>query len=150
MADNLAKMEVRIRELEAQREKGKDVPELDRLYKQMDDMTKKAHKEATEYEDTMRLRRAVRSGMEGKPNNDRINLDTYVPGFEKGRTIDTEEGMKGLREAENELKRETSRGGKDTSLRGKIREITGMKKGGSVKSASARADGCAIRGKTRA
>ena len=27
---------------------------------------------------------------------------------------------------------------------------TGMKKGGSVKSASARADGCAIRGKTRA
>ena len=28
--------------------------------------------------------------------------------------------------------------------------VTGMKKGGSVKSASARADGCAIRGKTRA
>jgi hypothetical protein len=150
MADNLAKMEARIRELEAQREKGKDVPELDRLYKQMDSMTKKAHKEATEYEDTMRLRKAVRSGIEGKPNNDRINMDTYVPGFEKGRTIDTEEGMKGLKEAENELKRETSRGGKDTSLRGKIREITGMKKGGAVKSASARADGCAIRGKTRA
>jgi hypothetical protein len=103
-----------------------------------------------DYEDTMRLRRAIRSGIEGKANNDRLNLDTYVPGFEKGRTIDTEEGMKGLREAENELKRETSRGGKDTSLRGKIREITGMKKGGSVKSASARADGCAIRGKTRA
>jgi len=30
------------------------------------------------------------------------------------------------------------------------REARGMKKGGSVKSASARADGCAIRGKTRA
>jgi hypothetical protein len=29
-------------------------------------------------------------------------------------------------------------------------DIDGMKKGGSVKSASARADGCAIRGKTRA
>lgn len=28
--------------------------------------------------------------------------------------------------------------------------VTGMKKGGSVKSASARADGCCIRGKTRA
>jgi hypothetical protein len=28
--------------------------------------------------------------------------------------------------------------------------VTGMKKGGSVKSASARADGCAIRGKTKA
>ena len=160
MADSLEKMEARIRELEKQREKGKDVPELDRLYKQMNNMTQKANKEVSEYatgeqpsnkyEDTMRLRRAVRSGIEGKPNNDRINMDTYVPGFEKGRTIDTEEGMKGLREAENELKRETSRGGKDTSLRGKIREITGMKKGGSVKSASARADGCAIRGKTRA
>ena len=99
-----------------------------------------------EYEDTMRLRRAVRSGVEGKPNDDRINMDTYVPGFEKGRTIDVEEGMKGLKEAENELKRETSRGGKDTSLRGKIREITGMKKGGS---ASSRADGIAQRGKTR-
>jgi len=30
------------------------------------------------------------------------------------------------------------------------REARGMKKGGKVKSASARADGCAIRGKTRA
>jgi hypothetical protein len=29
-------------------------------------------------------------------------------------------------------------------------EVSGMKKGGKVKSASARADGCAIRGKTRA
>ena len=29
-------------------------------------------------------------------------------------------------------------------------EMDGMKKGGAVKSASARADGCAIRGKTRA
>lgn len=32
----------------------------------------------------------------------------------------------------------------------KIRGFIGMKKGGKVKSASARADGCAIRGKTRA
>ena len=106
-----------------------------------------------EYEDTMRLRRAVQSGIDKKPNVDRINMGTYVPGFEQGRTIDTEEGMKGLREAENELKRESSRGGKaaerDTSLRGKFREMTGMKKGGAVKSASSRADGCAMRGKTR-
>lgn len=49
MADNLAKMEARIRELEARREKGESVPELDMLYKQMDAMTQKAHKETSKY-----------------------------------------------------------------------------------------------------
>ena len=102
-----------------------------------------------EYDDTMRLRKAVRSGIEGNPSSDRLNLGTYVPGFEEGRTITTEEGMKGLREAENELKRESARGKKDTSLRGKIRELVGMKKGGSVSSASKRADGIVQRGKTK-
>ena len=101
-----------------------------------------------QYKDTMRLRRAVQSGIDKNPNTDRINMGTYVPDFEKGRTIDVEDGMKGLREAENELKRESSRGNatRDTSLRGKIRELTGMTKGGS---ASSRADGIALRGKTR-
>lgn len=106
------------------------------------------------YEDKVRLQEAMFSGRAGKPNSDRINLDTYVPGFEEGRIVDKEDALKGFREAENELKRESSRGGKaaerDTSIRGKIREVTGMRKGGAVKSASARADGCAIRGKTRA
>jgi hypothetical protein len=32
----------------------------------------------------------------------------------------------------------------------KKNQPTGMKKGGAVKSASSRADGCAVRGKTRA
>jgi len=49
MADSLEKMEVRIRELEARREKGESVPELDMLYKQMDAMTQKAHKETSKY-----------------------------------------------------------------------------------------------------
>jgi hypothetical protein len=48
MAD-LAKMEARIRDLEAQRAKGKDVPELDALYSKMDSMTQKAHKEVSKY-----------------------------------------------------------------------------------------------------
>jgi len=116
---------------------------------------RKAYKDASklgndeqDYKDTMRLRRAVTTGIEGNPNSDRINMGTYVPGFEKGRTIEVEEGMRGLREAENETKRE-ARGTKDTSLRGKFREITGYKKGGSVSSASSRADGIAQRGKTR-
>ena len=104
-------------------------------------------------ENRARLRDAVQSGIDKKPNTDRINMGTYVPGFEEGRTIDTEEGIKGLREAENEMKRESSRGGesakRDTSLRGKIREMTGMKKGGTVSSASKRADGIAIKGKTK-
>jgi hypothetical protein len=103
-------------------------------------------------ENRARLRDAIQSGIDKRPNTDRINLGTYVPGFEEGRTIDNEEGIKGLREAENEMKRESSRGGKaakrDSSLRGKIREMTGMKKGG-IASASKRADGCAIRGKTK-
>jgi hypothetical protein len=107
-----------------------------------------------EYENKIRLQEAIVSGQAGRPNSDRINLGTYVPGFEEGKTISREEALKGLDEADSELKRESSRGGKaaarDTSLRGKFREMTGMKSGGKVKSASARADGCAIRGKTRA
>jgi|LauGreDrversion4_2_1035121.scaffolds.fasta_scaffold485909_2 hypothetical protein len=49
MADNMAKMEARIRELEAQRANGKSVPELDALYSKMDAMTQKAHKEVSKY-----------------------------------------------------------------------------------------------------
>ena len=114
---------------------------------------RKAYKDASkikndeqDYKDTIRLRKAVTTGIEGNPNSDRINMGTYVPGFEKGRTIEVEEGMKGLREAENETKRE-SRGSKDNSLRGKFRELTGMASGGMT--ASSRADGCAVKGKTR-
>jgi hypothetical protein len=85
--DNLAKIESRIRELEAQRAKGKDVPELDALYSKMDNMTQKAHKEASKY-----------------PTGE---MPSPPPPVKKA-------------------------------------------SGGSVKSASSRADGCAIRGKTRA
>lgn len=53
-----------------------------------------------------------------------------------------------ISELADQYKRET-RGVKDTSVRGKIRELTGMKKGGSVSSASKRADGIAVRGKTK-
>jgi hypothetical protein len=106
------------------------------------------------YENKVRLQEAMVSGRAGRPNSDRINLDTYIPGFEDGRVVSKEEALKGLAEADSELKRESSRGGKaaakDTSLRGKFREMTGMKSGGKVKSASQRADGIAIRGKTRA
>jgi hypothetical protein len=105
------------------------------------------------YENKVRLQEAMVSGRAGRPNSDRIDLDTYVPGFEDGRVVSKEDALKGFREAENELKRESSRGGKaaarDTSLRGKFRELTGYKKGGKVSSASSRADGIAQRGKTK-
>ena len=67
-------------------------------------------------------------------------------------------------EADNEVKRETRgipkpanfdaieearQDAKDAADRKKIKDM-GYKKGGSVSSASSRADGCAIRGKTRA
>ena len=53
-----------------------------------------------------------------------------------------------ISELADQYKRET-RGKKDESLRGKIREATGMKAGGSIRSASSRADGIATKGKTR-
>jgi hypothetical protein len=54
-------------------------------------------------------------------------------GFDRGTPYEGEQGAQKLREARDEMQRETR----------------GMKKGGKVKSASARADGCAIRGKTK-
>ena len=53
-----------------------------------------------------------------------------------------------ISELADQYKRET-RGKKDNSLRGKIRETTGKKAGGTIRSASSRADGVASKGKTR-
>ena len=53
-----------------------------------------------------------------------------------------------ISELADQYKRET-RGKKDESLRGKIREVTGKKAGGAIRSASSRADGVATKGKTR-
>ena len=114
MADNLAKMENRIRELEAQRAKGKDVPELDMLYKQMDSMTQKAQKEASKYA-------TGEQPLPSKPSNKSLkdSMET-LPSKPSNKSL--EDLMKPVNKA----------------------------KGGKVKSASARADGCCVRGKTRA
>jgi hypothetical protein len=63
----------------------------------------------------------------------------------KAKAVDKK--MQKASELADQYKRE-ARGVKDTSLRGKIREVTGMAKGGMV-SASKRADGCATKGKTK-
>jgi hypothetical protein len=57
-------------------------------------------------------------------------------GFDRGTPYEGEQGAQKLREARDEMQRET-------------RGATGYKKGGMVKSASARADGIAKRGKTK-
>lgn len=47
---DMAQMQERIRALEARREKGEPVPELDALYRKMDAMTEQGYKTATEGE----------------------------------------------------------------------------------------------------
>jgi hypothetical protein len=95
----MATMQERVRELEARRAKGESVPELDAMYRRIDDQTNKAHAETT---------KSLSGEMpDVKP----------LPG--KGKTEKIGEGAK-----------------KYAS-------------GGSVKSASSRADGIAQRGKTR-
>jgi hypothetical protein len=54
-------------------------------------------------------------------------------GFDRGSPYEGERGAQQLREARDEMQRETR----------------GMKKGGVVRTASQRADGCAVRGKTK-
>jgi hypothetical protein len=43
----MATMQERVRELEARRAKGESVPELDAMYRRIDDQTNKAHAETT-------------------------------------------------------------------------------------------------------
>jgi hypothetical protein len=89
------------------------------------------------------------SGKKDYKNSDYHNIETYAPDFKKsGASID--ESVKALEEAESEKKRESRRGDtKPPSTMDKIRATIGMKKGGSVSSASKRADGIAQRGKTK-
>lgn len=64
----------------------------------------------------------------------RFYKDAY--GIGRDTPYEGERGAQQLREARDEMRRET-------------RGATGYKKGGAVKTASQRADGCAIRGKTK-
>jgi len=60
---------------------------------------------------------------------------------------DRAEKEQSIRDKDEDAKRKQEPSGGDNRVTGAAKA---MKKGGSVKSASARADGCAIRGKTRA
>ena len=80
-------------------------------------------------------------------NSDYHNLKTYNDKFDKGRSIDFSQGTKSLKDADNELARESRRGTPEKSMMQKMKSAVGMKSGGMT--ASSRADGCATKGKTR-
>jgi hypothetical protein len=90
----------------------------------------------------------------GKANKDAVDAmfnsrDLYhKEDFDPAKKAVVDAKLDKASELADQYRRET-RGVKDDSLRGKIREVTGMKKGGKVSSASSRADGCATKGKTR-
>jgi len=83
------------------------------------------------------------------PTSDYINLETYSK-LNKNKTLDLEEAGKALDDSDAEMLRESRRGDtKPTSTMQKIRSAIGMAKGGKVSSASSRADGCCVKGKTK-
>jgi hypothetical protein len=111
----MATMQERVRELEARREKGESVPELDAMYRRIDDQTNKAHAEATK---SLSGEMPDVKPLPGKGKSEKMGESAKpLPG--KGKAQKLGEGMQNY------------------------------KRGGSVSSASARADGCAIRGKTK-
>lgn len=94
MAD-ISKLEARIKMLEARRERGESVPELDALYERMNEETSKAYKESSK-------------GLSGDYTGEKSKAG--------------ESAIENMKQY-------------------------GMKKGGMT--ASSRADGCAVRGKTK-
>ncbi len=119
MADNLAQLEARIRVLEARRAKGESVPELDVLYEQMDRLTRAGAETASKYP----------TGEMPTPS-----APLRAPALPLARPTTPVEPTKLPGKPGNKKFGEG---------------MTNYKKGGSVGSASKRADGCAQRGKTK-
>ena len=81
---------------------------------------------------------AAQKAAKGEITSDYLRLQSYAPSYQ-GKRDTYENTLKALQEADTDLMREEKK-----SARAK-----GMKSGGSVSSASKRADGCAMRGKTK-
>ena len=81
---------------------------------------------------------AAQKADKGEITSDYVRLQSYAPSYQ-GKKDTYENTLKALQEADTDLMREEKRAAR----------AKGMKKGGKVSSASKRADGCAIRGKTR-
>jgi hypothetical protein len=138
MAD-MSQMQSRIRELEARRAKGESVPELDRLYEKMDSMQNKGYTEAKRNLSGEDLVKPV-SREEQKKYSDNLKRSRDREMKQRGIT-----GKQFADEANKDI-----RAGDIFEGYKKGGKIKKMASGGKVSSASKRADGCAIRGKTRA
>ena len=141
----MATLEEQIRELEARRAKGEVVPQLDALYKKQDDLTRKGYDSVVNPDSLTpgKLSRPARQQL--SPNNPK---DTP-----KMRSMPQAETLKGLKEmmapmgtGGTNVKPRSMNADRDKAYDTDVE----LKKGGKVSSASKRADGCAIRGKTRA
>lgn len=75
----------------------------------------------------------------------KTDLENAKQDDDKRKAEENQAALKAKEKKSNEAPREAA-----SDVITTIRNKLGFKKGGSVKSASARADGCAIRGKTRA
>lgn len=83
---------------------------------------------------------AAQKAAKGEITSDYLRLQSYAPSYQ-GKRDTYENTLKALQEADTDLMREEK---KSARAKGK-----GMKSGGSVSSASKRADGCAVKGKTK-
>ena len=89
----------------------------------------------------------IDSAIESNKSSDYHNLKTYG----KDSSFTPNEARRAFKAAEDEIKRESTRGIRPNTYETatKATDTVPMKKGGKVSSASKRADGCAIRGKTK-
>ena len=138
MAD-MSQMQTRIRELEARRAKGESVPELDRLYEKMDSMQNKGYADAKRNLSGENLVKPV-SREEQKKYSESLKRSREREMKQRGIT-----GKQFADEANKDI-----RAGDIFEGYKKGGKIKKMASGGKVSSASKRADGCCIRGKTRA
>jgi hypothetical protein len=114
------------------------------LNKRQEDAEKRA---SSAYNETVKNYMSGKSPKDSK-TDDYINIETYDPNF-KNRKSDVKSASKALITADQELQREKNRSPREATFKERLSGALGLKKGGSVGSASKRADGIAQRGKTK-
>jgi hypothetical protein len=94
---------------------------------------------------------AAQKAAKGEITSDYLRLQSYAPSYQ-GKRDTYENTLKALQEADTDLMREEKKSARAKGMKkgnSGGADSDGMKKGGSVSSASKRADGCAMRGKTK-
>jgi len=139
---DMSQLQARIQNLEARRARGESVPELDALYKKMDAMTDQGYRTATG-ESKPKEEKKARGGKIA------VKKKRYAEGGEIAAQQPTYPFYG------NQPAASTTQPGEPVNQTFNIQPgmssaDMGFKKGGRVRTASQRADGCAIRGKTRA